>query len=60
MVGHAVPPASPACGRFLLTFQLSHDLQDLQGSHEGTEGPYLPQEAKVEMPEVRKGADAEA
>jgi hypothetical protein len=26
----------------------------------GIEGPYLPQEAQVEVPEVREGADAEA
>jgi hypothetical protein len=35
------------------------DLQELQSSDERAEGTYLPQEAEMEMPNMRKGQDAE-
>jgi hypothetical protein len=34
------------------------DLQDLQNSHDGTEGAHLPQEKKMEMPQVRESQNA--
>jgi hypothetical protein len=34
------------------------DLQVLQNSDDGTQGAHLPQEEKMEMPQVRQSQDA--
>lgn len=36
------------------------DLPELQSRHEGTRGAYLPQEAKMAVPEVQEGPNAGA
>jgi hypothetical protein len=36
------------------------DLPELQSRHEGTQGAHLPQEAKMAVPEVQEGPDADA
>jgi hypothetical protein len=36
------------------------DLPEVSGSDERAEGPYLPQAAQVEVPEMRKNSDATA
>src|ERR1039457_709190 len=50
----------PLAGDSCLRSERCHDLQNLQGSDEGTEGAPLSQESKVEMSEVRQGEDAKA
>jgi hypothetical protein len=40
---------------FSVIFGYGDDLQDLQNFDEGTEGAHLPQDAQMEMPEVRAG-----
>jgi hypothetical protein len=36
------------------------DLPEVSGSNERAEGPYLPQAAQVEVPEMRENSDATA